>query len=167
MFAIRLFTVGDYTSERGTPNGGARVEGTGNEIDVRRIAKRVTPWILLGAVLLLVWGYLGQYQQGAAGYDAAALLKAKNSLITTPAVEAGKGGKKAAPSHVPDQLQALESVNMHEQPRASSNTIRVVGQGENVVLLQTVGAWCKVRDSKGNVGWVTASSSYTRVIKAK
>jgi hypothetical protein len=133
-----------------------------------KIAKMVVPWLLLAIVGARVWAVYGDYQAASVNYDALALTKPKSSLISTETAKTSKGSGTTKPAAKPvEQVEAVTDVNVHKDASASSATIWVMATGDRCVLVERVGPWFKVRNSKNAVGWVTSGNRYTKVVKAK
>ncbi|WP_229263593.1 C40 family peptidase [Cohnella cholangitidis] len=55
-------------------------------------------------------------------------------------------------------------VNFRTAPSTSGAVIRMIGKGEEVVILDKINSyWLQVRDSSGNVGYISTDSKYVRV----
>ncbi|EFM11947.1 NLP/P60 protein [Paenibacillus curdlanolyticus YK9] len=55
-------------------------------------------------------------------------------------------------------------VNMRTQPSTAGSVIRLLKQGESIVVLEQTNAyWYKVQDSRGAIGYVSTSSQYLSV----
>ncbi|WDH96601.1 SH3 domain-containing C40 family peptidase [Paenibacillus urinalis] len=61
--------------------------------------------------------------------------------------------------------EVLYGVNLRETASTSSSVIRLLKKGETVTLLGTSGSnWIKVKDTKGNTGYISSSSKYTQTV---
>jgi cell wall-associated NlpC family hydrolase len=55
-------------------------------------------------------------------------------------------------------------VNFRTTPSTSGAVIRMIGKGEEVVVLSRINSyWLQVKDSSGNVGYISSDSKYIRV----
>jgi uncharacterized protein YgiM (DUF1202 family) len=59
----------------------------------------------------------------------------------------------------------IEGVNFRVKPATSAKLIRGLKKGEQVTVILKDGQWYQVKDSKGKIGWVTASSDYVSLKK--
>ncbi|RJG15461.1 SH3 domain-containing C40 family peptidase [Paenibacillus thiaminolyticus] len=58
----------------------------------------------------------------------------------------------------------IASVNLRKEPSTSSSAIRLMKKGEKVTILDKHNSyWYKVRDEKGNTGYMSTSSKYIEV----
>jgi uncharacterized protein YgiM (DUF1202 family) len=142
--------------------------------DLIVVARRVGPWVLLFVLLIWVYSLYGQYQAGKAAFDA----QNRSSRIATTTVgvkkpapsktstaTAGKGG--TAGINAITKVQVVSDVNLHDQPSGSATVIRVLKTGEKLTLVGQSGAWYKVTDTAGVIGWVSDSTRYTKLVPAK
>ncbi|MCM3785224.1 C40 family peptidase [Neobacillus mesonae] len=61
--------------------------------------------------------------------------------------------------------EVIYGVNLREKASASSSVIRMLKKGETVSVLGTSGSsWLKVKDTKGNTGYISSSSKYTKTV---
>jgi N-acetylmuramoyl-L-alanine amidase len=60
----------------------------------------------------------------------------------------------------------IDGVNFRTKPASNAELIRGLKKNEKVTVVSKEGQWYKVKDSKGTVGWVTATGNYI-VIKPK
>lgn len=139
--------------------------------DLNVVARRVGPWVLLFVLLIWVYSLYGQYQAGKAAIEA----QNRSSRIATSTI----GAKKPAPSKTSTatagkkgvnsttKVQILSNVNLHEQPSGSGTVIRVLRTGEKLTLVGQSGAWYKVTDTAGVIGWVSDLARYTKLVPAK
>jgi uncharacterized protein YgiM (DUF1202 family) len=132
--------------------------------DLNVVARRVGPWVLLFVLLIWVYSLYGQYQAGKAAIEA----QNRSSRIATSTI----GAKKPAPSKTSTatagkKVQILSNVNLHEQPSGSATVIRVLRTGEKLTLVGQSGAWYKVTDTAGVIGWVSDLARYTKLVPAK
>lgn len=143
--------------------------------DLNVVARRVGPWVLLFVLLIWVYSLYGQYQAGKAAIEA----QNRGSRIATSTI----GAKKPAPSKTSTatagkkggtgginsttKVQILSNVNLHDQPSGSATVIRVLRTGEKLTLVGQSGAWYKVTDTAGVIGWVSDLARYTKLVPAK
>lgn len=63
--------------------------------------------------------------------------------------------------------EVLYGVNLREKATTSSSVIRMLKKGETVSVLGTSGSsWLKVKDTKGNTGYISSSSKYTKTVSS-
>jgi hypothetical protein len=144
--------------------------------DMMGVVRRVGPWVLLFVVMIWVFTLYGQYKGSKAVISTpAGSISATSSAETTastskkPAVKgaSGKAATASAGINAPSQVRIVSDVNMHDQPNASANVIRVLKSGETLVLVGQSGSWYKVTDSSGAIGYVTKSTTYTKLVPGK
>lgn len=59
--------------------------------------------------------------------------------------------------------QVTWGVNLRKAPSSTSAIIRMISKGEKVTVVSKSGtAWLKVKDAKGNSGYISSSSKYTK-----
>jgi peptidoglycan DL-endopeptidase CwlO len=60
----------------------------------------------------------------------------------------------------------INGVNFRNQPSLDGDNIRLLKTGETVTLLSKINAyWFKIKDSRGQVGFVTTSGKYVQVVQ--
>ena len=96
-----------------------------------------------------------------------AIPKAGASKTASSAASAGTTTSATAGINVPSQVEIVADVNMHDQPNVSASVIRVLRTGETLTLVGQSGSWYKVTDAAGEIGYVTQSTRYTKLIRAK
>lgn len=82
------------------------------------------------------------------------------------AAPAGSNTVQAASTASSNQNKGeiVQSVNLRTKPSTSSSIIRLVKKGESVTILDKPNSsWYKVKDTKGNTGYVSSQSKYIRV----
>jgi hypothetical protein len=57
-------------------------------------------------------------------------------------------------------IAKIEGVNFRAKPAFNAKVIRALKKNEKVTVLAKEGQWYQVRDSKGTVGWVSATGNY-------
>ncbi|CAH8772970.1 C40 family peptidase [Paenibacillus dendritiformis] len=61
----------------------------------------------------------------------------------------------------------IASVNLRKEPSTSSSVIRLMKKGEKVTILDKHNSsWYKVKDEKGNTGYMSTSSKYIQVAES-
>lgn len=62
-------------------------------------------------------------------------------------------------------LEVIYGVNLRKGPSTSSTVIRMLQKGEKVTLVSKYSSsYWKVKDSKGNTGYISSSSKYTKTV---
>lgn len=70
-----------------------------------------------------------------------------------------------AASQAPIVAEIQASVSFRGQPSTSSNVLRYLKTGDHVVVLSEVNAyWYQVQDVRGQIGYVSSSSKYIKII---
>jgi hypothetical protein len=124
---------------------------------VMRFARWVVPWVLLAVVAYVSLGYYNGYRD-----QTTKLERPAGSKETTAKAPAAKS--KTATSTAPSQVVAVTDVNLHIDASAASDTIRTLKKDEKVTLVAKEGDWYKVTDSGGQIGYLTTSATYTKVV---
>lgn len=84
------------------------------------------------------------------------------SLQAAPASNAVQAASTASSNQ--NKGEIVQSVNLRTKPSTSSSIIRLVKTGESVTILDKPNSsWYKVKDTKGNTGYVSSQSKYIRV----
>jgi hypothetical protein len=136
-------------------------------------AKRVVPWILFGAMLMLVFSMYSTYKSDQAAWDAqqnkptpsqlaaaaAAAGKKKTSAPVKPASTANSSGINTT-----SKVLIVSDVTLRKDPSTSADPIRDLKTGEKLILVGQAGAWYKVTDTSGVLGYVSASGNFTKIV---
>ena len=115
-------------------------------VDVFRLLRRVIPWIALAIVAFQVgtfWFEFRAAQVGATPSDTAA--------VVTPAV----GDHKV--------VALVDGVKFRAKPATNAAIIEALNKGDTLEYRGKSGVWYKARDGKGQEGWVTANTAYTKI----
>ncbi|NEZ40496.1 SH3 domain-containing C40 family peptidase [Paenibacillus alvei] len=84
------------------------------------------------------------------------------SLQAAPASNAVQAASTASSNQ--NKGEIVQSVNLRTKPSTSSSIIRLVKTGESVTILDKPNSsWYKVKDAKGNTGYISSQSKYIRV----
>ncbi|MBG9737696.1 SH3 domain-containing C40 family peptidase [Paenibacillus alvei] len=84
------------------------------------------------------------------------------SLQAAPASNAVQAASTASSNQ--NKGEIVQSVNLRTKPSTSSSIIRLVKTGESVTILDKPNSsWYKVKDTKGNTGYISSQSKYIRV----
>jgi hypothetical protein len=134
-------------------------------------AKRVVPWVILGVLLIRVFGMYTQYHTSQAAWDAEQNKPTPSQVASAAAAAASKKPappKKAENTDVAantSKVLVVSDVTLRKDPSTSADAIRDLKTGEQLGLIGQVGPWYKVTDkTSGTVGWVSASDKYTRLV---
>lgn len=85
------------------------------------------------------------------------------SLHAAPAATSNVQAASVA-SSAQNRGEIVQSVNLRTKPSTSSSIIRLVKTGESVTIVDKPNSsWYKVKDTKGNTGYVSSQSKYIRV----
>lgn len=133
-------------------------------ISLPRLAKGIAGVIVIVVLFSMVTRWWGTYRQ---------TVSANGRETTQTAPPAGEGGagssettKKAGSTKKPTQVVVLtDGLNFRDQASREGNKIRGLKKGEKLELIKTQGSWYYVEDRSGKRGWISASSSYSRVVK--
>lgn len=139
---------------------------------VTKVVRHVVPWLVLVGVLAVVFNAFGNYQE-AAEEAAKKAIPAALQLPKTDAGEASMSGTvkdssgKKIPASKAYVAVKFDGLNFRKQPNRAADKIRALDKGERLKWLATDNGWYKVKDSDGDVGWVAASSQYTKLVKGR
>lgn len=85
------------------------------------------------------------------------------SLHAAPTATSNVQAASAA-SSAQNRGETVQSVNLRTKPSTSSSIIRLVKTGESVTIVDKPNSsWYKVKDTKGNTGYVSSQSKYIQV----
>jgi hypothetical protein len=137
-----------------------------------RVVRRAVPWLLLVVVGYVAIGYYGDYQDQAAKLatpppvSAEAAAKAAMARRARARAASGTASATGTPAAAPSQVVAVTEVNFHTDPSAASDTIRTLRKDERLTLIAQEGGWYRVTDMTGQIGYLTTSATYTKLVPA-
>ncbi|OXM84924.1 C40 family peptidase [Paenibacillus rigui] len=86
------------------------------------------------------------------------------ALLLATTLTAGIGYSVPTSAQAASEAEIVSTVSFREKASTSSNVIRYLKKGESVDLISKVNAyWYKVRDAKGQTGYVSSSAKYIKV----
>ncbi len=122
---------------------------------------------VLSIVFFMVFAWILDYRGGGSavsdvpGVETTATVTPEGEDATgesTPSTEAAPEG--ASPSII---VVLIDGLNFRKEPSGGADRIGGLDEGEKLELISTENGWHKVKDSDGTVGYVSASTQYTRV----
>lgn len=123
---------------------------------------------LLGSVAM---SWVNDYRAASGGAKNAKPTSTRSSEAST--APAGKGGdakKETPPADASPTKRSndtvvvlIDGLNFRKTASRTSDPIRGLDRGEELVLLQKKGTWYQVRDANGVTGWISANPTYVRV----
>ncbi len=135
--------------------------------DVGRVARGAAGVVVLILLVVLVNGWWREYRRG----DAPVAPQPEATSTPEPAPEseepAGEGGGEPADEGAEPSgatvVVLIEGLNFRKEPSREGELIRGLNRGTELVYLETVDGWYRVRTEDGTEGFVSASPQYTEV----
>lgn len=132
-----------------------------------RIGKRLGAAVVL---IALVWIAIGLYADFRGAVKSARTTQAGSAAETgtvepTETAVPSEEGSAVAETTVPTVLVLADGLNLREQPRTNSNSIKKLKKGTSLELLEEASGWYRVRDADGDEGWVAAGGNYSKLLK--
>ncbi len=133
--------------------------------------KHFAAWVALGLLMLLVLSWYGTYRVSQAAWQADQSKPKRSEIASAASGPAAKPAQKpaATPKTAPpastSKVLIVSDVTFRRDPSSSSDAIRDLKKGEQLTLVGQLGPWYKVTDGSDVTGWVSASESFTKVIK--
>jgi len=137
------------------------------------ISRAVLAWGLLIVIVIVVFGFLGNYwaksgDDGAtpAGETTGTLDATSTSDATGTAAPTGDGADDGA-AEEGGTLQVLvlaDGLNLRSGPGTDTDVIRKLDKDLKLELIEESAGWYHVRDADGTEGWVAAGGAYTALL---
>jgi hypothetical protein len=110
-----------------------------------RVARWTLPWLLLGAVLYVVWGTTADFRNGRLdpGVEATKTVEATSTPVT------GVTG-----------TILMDGVHLRDTPAAGGGVLKDLKKDVTFEVLEQRADWYRIRDAAGNVGWITADPKF-------
>ena len=117
-------------------------------MNIPRIIRGALGIVVVFIIASVVYNWYGEFKAGP----------------KTPAV-APVAGSVAPPSSVVATVTGvgiarIDGVNFRTSPAFNAKLIRGLKKNERVTILSKEGQWYQIKDSKGKIGWVSASGDY-------
>lgn len=139
---------------------------------VMRVVRRVVPWIVLVAIALTVWGWVGQYRDssGPSTPPTAEPSEAATDTVTPDGTDSDDTTDVAAPEGAGDAgigtVKVLaQGLNMRAEPSTSAAVVKTLDADARLTLLEEGDGWYRVSDASGATGWVAAGGRYTEKVE--
>lgn len=115
-----------------------------------RLARWTLPWLLLGAVLYVVWGATADFRDGKS---------------TTPAETTKTAEATSTPVTGVTGTILIDAVHLRDVPAAGGTVLKDLKQGATFDVLEQRADWYRIKDAAGNVGWITADPKFVSIQK--
>jgi len=134
---------------------------------VGRVARGAAGVAVLILLLVLVNGWWRDYRRGEAPVspqaEATSTPQPSPESEQPPAEGAEQPTGQEAGSSGATVVVLIEGLNFRKEPSREGELIRGLGKGTQLVYLETVDGWYRVRSEDGTEGYVSASPQYTEV----
>jgi uncharacterized protein YgiM (DUF1202 family) len=117
-------------------------------ISPAKIIRAVAGIIVVAALGLVVLNWWSDFKTAAV------------PAATTQSQTAGVGSLDSTTTSGTVGLVKTSGLNFRTKPSSAATLIRGLKKGDKLQILSKDGTWYQVKDAKGRVGWVTASSDY-------
>lgn len=126
-----------------------------------RLMKGVLGLFVVAALFMIVVNWVGEYR-ATSGTGA----KTTPATTATSTPSPGASATQTPPAKPTATEKVLivqvQGLNFRQKPSGTARAFRGLAQNERVVLVSQEGAWYKVRDSSGTVGYITSNPAYTK-----
>lgn len=130
-----------------------------NSNTVFRVFRAIIGLVLMVTLTFTVMKWWGEYKVAR---TVAQVSEATSSAGSTGSAEATGGAKSTAGIKLQVKTDGL---NFRAKPSPDAKPIRGLKKGEVVTVVQKQETWYQVSDKDGVKGWISSSSSYTKVVK--
>jgi uncharacterized protein YgiM (DUF1202 family) len=121
------------------------------------LAKRVLPWVVLAAVLIMSLSIWDGFQAAQRAVSAAAGSAAASAAIS------GTVSASVATTETGLIAKVTTVVPLRSQPAAATQVLATAAQGTTLTVLARQSTWLRVRDKAGHIGWIPNDSQYITV----
>ena len=127
-----------------------------------RLMKGVLGLVVVAALFMIVVNWVGDYRatSGTASQDDPGDHGDVYDHRQEPRRRRPLPAKPTAAEKV--LIVQVQGLNFRQKPSGTARAFRGLAQNERVVLVSQEGAWYKVRDSSGTVGYITSNPAYTK-----
>jgi hypothetical protein len=133
---------------------------------VIRVVRVVVPWFVLGFVVILAWGYLGQYREARSGSGTEGQSGSQSGTGTVePTGSVDASASPGADIAKPYVRVLAEGLNLRSRPMTSATVVKQLPAGQQLTLIEKGSGWYHVRDAAGDEGWVAAGGRYTELVE--
>lgn len=131
---------------------------------VFRILRAIAGVIVLVVLIFMVNRWIGDYR--GAKPDGAAHRESTSTTEPAKKPASKTATAPASPKKVAQHVQILmDGVNFRTKPDSAAEVIRGLNEGEKLTLLKKQDNWYYCQDADGKKGWLSANSSYAKVVK--
>ena len=131
-----------------------------------RMIKAVIGVVILVVLFFTVTNWVGDYRAASdEGNEPTSKAATGTVEASATAEQNGEGEGATATSTTVNKtvVVLVDGLNFRSGASRESELIRGLDADEKLVLLGEEDGWLKVKDSEGNIGYVSASGSYTRI----
>lgn len=125
----------------------------------KRLARFAVGFVIVAALAVVLYQIAGAYRaaktQGSAPRAKSAGREAPGTSQTAPAPASSAAAPRAGTVVV-----LIDGLSMRTAPTPDARVVRPFKRGDTLVLLGKSKGWYRVRDGKGDVGWVTADPEF-------
>ncbi len=126
-------------------------------VDLRPVAFRVVPWVMLAVVVVVVVGALRGVMTAPVSPN---LAKPARATPTTSAVYRKYTSKAKFRIKV-----TTAKLNLRAQPAVYSALLSPIPRGTVLLVMKKKGDWYRIVAPSGNRGWVNANPAYSKRVK--
>jgi SH3-like domain-containing protein len=116
-----------------------------------RLARWILPWLALALFVNYVWGITVDFRKGLTSARTPAAVTTQTVDATSTPVSGMTGTVIAEGSHLRDY------------PASGGAVLKDLAKGVTFEVVEKRGDWYRIKDSTGNIGWVTADKKYVEV----
>ncbi len=124
-----------------------------------RAAHALLPWLALVVIVWVLagaWGAFRQAEQRSAAESS--MTQQAVTATTTPATETTPSLAGAS------AVAAANGIRLRMTASASSEVVVTIAKGTQLFIMGSLPGWLRVKDPNGNIGWVTDSKRFVRVV---
>jgi SH3-like domain-containing protein len=115
-----------------------------------RLVRWTLPWLLLGAVLYVVWGTTADFRSGK---------------LITPAEPTATVEATSTPVTGMTGTILIDGVHLRDYPAAGGGVLKDLKKDAAFEVLEQRADWYRIRDTVGNMGWITADPKFVTTSK--
>ncbi len=120
-----------------------------------RLARWTVPWVILAFVAYTAWGLTADFR------NASSRARAQANVAPPKAIQPASTAEKGQ-----TVFTVADGVRMYDVPNSGATVLRVLKRSAALTVIEKQERWYRVRDSVGNVGWVTDDAEFVSTVRA-
>lgn len=141
------------------------VDVTTDQFDLFSVARKVLPWVVLAFVVFRVGAVFLEFRVGQEEANRRAILEAAAVTVSasgakTASATAAATKTTTAATNAPKAVVLTDGVNFHSTASNDGKVISSLKRGTELTVVGREGNWLKLKDARGNVGYVYGNKKF-------